>query len=37
VLGIDATPTIELSDKSKIIKAGFDPKTAFRKGKQPRK
>jgi hypothetical protein len=37
VLGIDATPTIELSDKSKIIKAGFDPKTSFRKGKQPRK
>jgi hypothetical protein len=37
VLGIDPQPTIELSDKSKIIKAGFDPKTSFRKGKQPRK
>jgi hypothetical protein len=37
VLGVDAKPTIELSDKSKIIKAGFDPKTSFRKGKEPRK
>jgi hypothetical protein len=37
VLGIDPQPTIELSDKSKIIKAGFDPKISFRKGKQPRK
>jgi hypothetical protein len=37
VLGIDPQPTIELSDKSKIIKAGFDPKTSFRKGKQPPK
>jgi hypothetical protein len=37
VLGVDAKPTIELSDKSKIIKAGFDPKTSFRKGKEPPK
>jgi hypothetical protein len=37
VLGIDTMPTIELSDKSKIIKAGFDPKTSFRKGKHPPK
>lgn len=37
VLGVDPTPTIALSDKSKIIKAGFDPKTSFRKGKQPPK
>jgi hypothetical protein len=37
VLGVDTQPTIELSDKSKIIKAGFDPKTSFRKGKQPPK
>jgi hypothetical protein len=37
VLGGAAKPTIELSDKSKIIKAGFDPKTSFRKGKEPGK
>jgi hypothetical protein len=34
ILGITTPETIELSDKSKILKAGFDPKTSFRKGKQ---
>lgn len=27
-------PTVEISDKSKIVKAGFDLKSSFRKGKQ---
>lgn len=35
ILGITTPDTIELSDRSKIIKAGFDPKISFRKGKQP--
>jgi hypothetical protein len=34
ILGITTPETIELSDRSKIIKAGFDPKISFRKGKQ---
>jgi hypothetical protein len=33
ILGAADRPTIELSDRSKILKAGFDPKTSFRKGK----
>ena len=33
ILGIAQHPTLELSDRSKILKAGFDPKTSFRKGK----
>ena len=33
ILGIEQHPTLELSDRSKILKAGFDPKTSFRKGK----
>jgi hypothetical protein len=34
ILGVTTPETIVLSDKSKILKAGFDPKTSFRKGKQ---
>jgi hypothetical protein len=34
ILGITTPETIELSDRSKILKAGFDPKISFRKGKQ---
>ena len=37
ILGITTPETLELSDKSKILKAGFDPKISFRKGKQPPK
>lgn len=37
ILGITTSETIELSDKSKILKAEFDPKISFRKGKQPKK
>ena len=33
ILGIEQHLTLELSDRSKILKAGFDPKTSFRKGK----
>jgi hypothetical protein len=33
ILGAADRPTIELSDRSKILKAGFDLKTSFRKGK----
>lgn len=36
ILGIEQHPTIELSDRSKILKAGFDPQISFRKGKQPK-
>ena len=37
ILGITTPETIELSDRFKILKAGFDPKISFRKGKQPKK
>jgi hypothetical protein len=33
ILGADDRPTVELSDRSKILKAGFDPKISFCKGK----
>lgn len=34
VLGTDSQPMVEISNNSKITKAGFDLKTSFRKGKQ---
>jgi len=34
VLLVAANPMIELNDKHKILKAGFDFKTSFRKAKQ---
>jgi hypothetical protein len=35
VLGIDENPTVEVSDKDKIISRGFDYKWSFRK--EPKK
>jgi hypothetical protein len=34
VLGVDANPMIEVSNNTKIVKAGFDLKTSFRKDKE---
>ncbi len=34
VLGVDSKPMVEISNTSKILKAGFDLKTSFRKDKE---